>query len=130
MTLAFLVNHLFLPPKLPQEDDSSSGGPQALLSHVRKSATAFLKEIVFGDKNVDVDIIRSWSRLQKTFRWMDDLHVQGLLPLESLHGAISGMDVDGTLFPLLKIQDPLINLFLPFRRPRSPYRRPKCRSHH
>lgn len=99
MDLTFLVNHLFLPPKLPQEDDSASGGPQALLSHVRKSTMAFF-EVVFGDKNVDNNIIHSWMRLQKTLRWMDDLHVQGLLLLESLHEAISGMDVDGALSPL------------------------------
>ena len=124
MNLAYLVDHLFLPPKLPQEDDSTSGGPQAVVSHVRKSATAFLKEL---GKDVDCDIIRSWARLQKTFRWMDDLHVNGLLPLESLHGAISGMDVDGTLSLSTTSSS---NLFLPFRCSRSPYRRPKCRSHH
>ena len=124
MNLAYLVDHLFLPPKLPQEDDSTSGGPQAVVSHVRKSVTAFLKEL---GKDVDCDIIRSWARLQKTFRWMDDLHVNGLLPLESLHGAISGMDVDGAL-SLSNTSSP--NLFLPFRCSRSPYRRTKCRSHH
>ena len=125
MNLAYLVNHLFLPPKLPQEDDSSSDGPQALLSHVKENATAFLKEL--GEKNVDGDIIRSWTRLEKTFRWMDDLHVNGLLPLESLHGAISGMDVDGALSLSTTSSS---NLLLPFRCSRSPYRRPKCRSHH
>ena len=124
MNLAYLVDHLFLPPKLPQEDDSTSGGPQAVVSHVRKSVTAFLKEL---GKDVDCDIIRSWARLEKTFRWMDDLHVNGLLPLESLHGAISGMDVDGAL-SLSNTSSP--NLFLPFRCSRSPYRLTKCRSHH
>ena len=125
MSLAYLVNHLFLPPRLPQKDDSTLGGPQALLSHVGKSATAFLKEL--SEKNVDGGIVRSWTRLQKTFRWMEDLHVNGLLPLESLHGAISGMDVNGALSLSTTSSS---NLLLPFRCSRSPYRRPKRRSHH
>ena len=99
MNLAYLVDHLFLPPKLPQEDDSSSDGPQALLSHVNRSVKIFVKKL--RKKRVDNDIIRSWARLQKTFQWMDDLHVKGLLPLKSLNGAISGMIVDGALSPLL-----------------------------
>ena len=99
MNLAYLVDHLFLPPKLPQEDDSSSDGPQALLSHVNRSVKIFVKKL--RKKRVDNDIIRSWARLRKTFKWMDDLHVKALLPLESLNGAISGMDVDGALSPLL-----------------------------
>ena len=99
MNLAYLVDHLFLPPELPQEDDSSSDGPQALLSHVNRSVKIFVKKL--RKKRVDNNIIRSWARLRKTFKWMDDLHVKNLLPLESLNGAISGMDVDGALSPLL-----------------------------
>ena len=99
MNLAYLVDHLFLPPKLPQEDDSFSDGPQALLSHVNRSVKIFVKKL--RKKRVDNDIICSWARLQKTFQWMDDLYVKGLLPLESLNGAISGMNVDGALSPLL-----------------------------
>ena len=125
MNLAYLVNHLFLPPKLPQEDDSSLDGLQALLSHVKESATAFVQKL--REKNVDGDIIRSWARLEKTFRWMEDLHVNGLLLLKSLHGAIIGMDVDGALSLSTTSSS---NLLLPFRYSRSPYRRPKCRSHH
>ena len=125
MNLAYLVDHLFLPPKLPQEDDSSLDGPQALLSHVKESATAFVQKL--REKNVDGDIIRSWARLRKTFKWMDDLHVKGLLPLESLNGAISGMDVDGALSLSTTSSS---NLFLPLICSSSPYRRPKCWNHH
>ena len=45
MNLIYLVDHLFLPPKLPQEDNSTSGGPQALLLDVKESATTFVQKL-------------------------------------------------------------------------------------
>jgi len=41
--LRYLIDHLFLPPELPQKDDSDPTSTHALLSHVSDSAAAFLR---------------------------------------------------------------------------------------
>ena len=107
MNLAYLVDHLFLPPKLPQEDDSTLGGPQALLLHVKESTTGFVHKL--GDMNVDGDIIRSWAHLPKTFQWTDDLHVNDFLPLESSTGPLVAWML--TVRFLFQLQFPLTYFF-------------------
>ena len=106
MDVPYLINHLFLPPKLPQEDDSTSddstsGGPQALLSYVVKTATVFVE--LLKQEDVEANVLRGWTRLRKTLQWMDKLHTQSVLPLENIRRIVSGMEVHGALSPLLDV---------------------------
>ena len=95
MDVSYLINHLFLPPKLPQQDDSTSGGPQALLSYVAKTATVFVE--LLKKEDVEANVLQGWTRLQKTLQWMDKLHTQSVLPLENVRRILSGMEVHGAL---------------------------------
>ena len=106
MHVPYLINHLFLPPKLPQEDnsisdDSTSGGPQMLLSYVAKTAGAFIGEL--KKEHIEANVLQGWTHLQKTLQWMDKLHMQSMLLLENVCRIISGMEVHGALSPLLDV---------------------------
>lgn len=91
--LTYLINHLFLPPKLPQQDDSDSSGRQALLHFVTDSAAAFLETLY--DKNVDVDVLRGWCTLHKMLESMTALHQSVYIPLENLRRTIENMKIHG-----------------------------------
>src|ERR1700683_2651651 len=90
--VTYLIHHLFLPPKLPQEDDSSSACTQALLQHVTASAADFLE--VLCRQNADIGILRRWCTLQKMLKSMKALHQSDYIHLEDLRSSINGMEID------------------------------------
>jgi hypothetical protein len=95
--LTYIINHLFLPPKLPQEGDSSPAGTQALLQHVTDSADAFVE--VLCHQNVDISVLRSWCTLHKMLESMAVLHQSEYIPLEGLRSSISYMETGGAFTP-------------------------------
>ena len=97
--LNYLINHLFLPPQLPQEDDSSTAGTRALLHHVADSAYAF--QDTLRQQNVDISVLSSWSTLCNMLQSMEALHQsvhnQSVhIPLEDLSRSIGNMQMHGT----------------------------------
>jgi hypothetical protein len=92
--LNYLINHLFLPPQLPQEDDSSTAGPRALLHHVAESAYAF--QDTLRRQNVDISVLSSWSTLCNMLQSMEALHQSVHIPLEDLSRSIGNMKMRGT----------------------------------
>ena len=90
--IEYLTNHLFLPPKLPQQDDSSSTGKNALLHHVTDSAAAFLKIL---EQDADIDVLHKWRTLHKMLESMEVLHKSEYIPLEGLRNSIKQMKIDG-----------------------------------
>lgn len=90
--IEYLINHLFLPPKLPQEDDSSPARTNALLHHVTDSAAAFLN---FLKQDADSDVLRRWRMLHKMLESMERIHKSEYIPLECLRDSINGMKDDG-----------------------------------
>jgi hypothetical protein len=91
--LTYLINHLFLPPKLPQQDDSDSPGAQALLHFITNSAAAFLGAL--WDKNVDIGVLDRWRTLHKMLESMTSLHQSVHIPLEGLRRTINNMKIHG-----------------------------------
>ncbi|KAJ7497967.1 hypothetical protein B0H11DRAFT_1715437 [Mycena galericulata] len=73
--LNYIINHLFLPPKLPQEDDSDSSQQDALLEHISTCARLFCeglrKDYVH---HIDRNAFACWETLRKTLGNFGDLH--------------------------------------------------------
>ncbi|KIM76437.1 hypothetical protein PILCRDRAFT_649814 [Piloderma croceum F 1598] len=93
--LTYLINHIFLPQKLPQEDDSSTAGTQVLLRHVADSAHAFKDTL--RQQNVDIGVVDRWDTLFKMLQSMEVLHQSVHIPLEDLRKSIDNMQMHGTL---------------------------------
>jgi hypothetical protein len=92
--LSYLTNHLFLPPELPQEDDSSPEETRALLHHVTDSAAAFCSDL--RSQNVDVGVLHKWLTLHRMLKSMKVLHKSQYIPLEDLRNLINNMKIHGT----------------------------------
>jgi hypothetical protein len=90
--IEYLINHLFLPPKLPQANDSRSARTNALLHHITESAAAFIEAL---DQNTDNDVRRSWRTLHKMLGSMEVLHKSEYIPLEGLRNSINEMKIHG-----------------------------------
>ncbi|KAJ7614704.1 hypothetical protein DFH06DRAFT_1013871 [Mycena polygramma] len=94
--LNYAINHLFLPPKLPQEDDSTDVGvQQELLQHISKCAQLFCQGL--RDANVADEVQRCWNRLEKTLERFASLHAAPHISEESLIEAINGMKLHDVL---------------------------------
>jgi hypothetical protein len=95
--LTYLVHHHFLPPKLPQEDDSSSAGTQALLQHVTDCAAAFAGSL--RNQNVDLSVLHCWCTLHKMLKSMALLHRSEYIPLKGLCDSVNDMKIGGAFTP-------------------------------
>jgi len=91
--LIYIINHLFLPPKLPQKDDSSPANTRALLSLVTNSVVGFLD--VLHSQNIDTGVLRRWRTLHKMLGSMEVLHQSEYIPLEGLRDSINNMKIHG-----------------------------------
>jgi len=114
--LTYLINHLFLPPILPQEDDSSTAGTQALLRHVADSAHAF--QNILRQQNVDIGVLDRWDTLRNMLRSMEVLHQSVHIPLEDLRRSIDNMQMHGTFTFGLVL--PIFSYYLGFPQVSSP----------
>lgn len=92
--ISYIVNHLFLPPKLPQEMDTSVQSQNALLSHVVESAAAFHRAIQLA--TVDRDVCQYWSILHKMLYSMQAVRHGAHIDSRALQRTIEEMRVNGT----------------------------------
>ncbi|KAF8166617.1 hypothetical protein K438DRAFT_252777 [Mycena galopus ATCC 62051] len=88
-SLEYTINHLFLPPKLPQKDDNEAGLQRAFLNHIAESAKAFCEGL--ERNNVDDVVQAHWKLLDRTLRRFADIHGALNLSSESLQDAIIRM---------------------------------------
>jgi hypothetical protein len=95
--LRYVINHLFLPPKLPQEDDSGDVSTQtAILYHVLESAKAFSDGLSHSN-NVSAQVNQQWQVLQRMLESMHRIHRGKHLSMAELQGTIERMEVQGKL---------------------------------
>jgi hypothetical protein len=99
--IEYLTNHFFLPPKLPQQDDSGSARTNALIDHVTDSAAAFLNIL---EQDADVDVLRRWRTLHKMLESMQVLHKSEYIPLKGLRNSINKMEIHGGFISRLSSQ--------------------------
>lgn len=92
--LEYAINHIFLPPKLPQEDDSADMKLQrALLQHIAKCAKSFCEGL--ERDNAGIEVQDCWKLVYRTLKHFAALHSTPNLSRETLEEVISGMQVHG-----------------------------------
>ncbi|KAJ7881155.1 hypothetical protein B0H13DRAFT_936737 [Mycena leptocephala] len=94
--LDYVINHLFLPPKLPQEHDSTDVEcRRALLEHISKCAKSFCEGL--KNDNVDNEVQAHWERLRRTQERFAYIHNTPNISKENLEEAINGMRLNDVL---------------------------------
>lgn len=117
--LSFMVNHIILPPKLPQEDDSDSTCELALVQFVRNQALAF-------QVNVPANYQMCWRRIVKMLDTWIKVNDFGSISKDVLVRAIYTLGSEG-LLPTPSLSDLISNAQLtPFREHRSAHKMSEC----
>ncbi|KAJ6485650.1 hypothetical protein C8R45DRAFT_278518 [Mycena sanguinolenta] len=93
--LDYAINHLFVPPKLPQEDDTDVELQHAFVRHIAECAEAFCAGLAHD--NVVNEAQSRWKLLQKTLLNFARAHGSGNLSKEHLQEVINGMKSDDVL---------------------------------
>jgi hypothetical protein len=94
--LRYTINHLFLPPKLPQEDDSGDIHSQTyLLTHVLESADAFATGLSHSD--VGDHVKQCWQVLRRTLESVHRIHSGTHISFAELQKTVECMEVQGRL---------------------------------
>ena len=92
----YIINHLFLPPILPQTDDRDVECRKALLSHVVESANVYCQHL--KNSGVDFPVHRCWRILYKMLLSMQTIRQDAFMDQQELETAVQKMEVDGTSF--------------------------------
>ncbi|KAI4522715.1 hypothetical protein K525DRAFT_268624 [Schizophyllum commune Loenen D] len=100
--LSFTINHLFLPPELPQEYDGLADDERALIVSITDSANAFYDAIQHSPDNIDDSVVDQWLRVQRMLKNFSLLTRGSQEPMDSelLQRTMSSMD-DGDVLALL-----------------------------
>ncbi|KAJ6485692.1 hypothetical protein C8R45DRAFT_997523 [Mycena sanguinolenta] len=93
--LDYAINHLFLPPKLPQKADDDTALERAFLKHIVNCANTF-REALRRD-HVDIEVQTRWNLLHKTLVNFADIHSSGKVSKERTQQAIDGMRLHDVL---------------------------------
>ncbi|KAJ7708796.1 hypothetical protein B0H17DRAFT_365601 [Mycena rosella] len=92
-TLEYIINHLFLPPKLPQKDDSHL--EQQLLNHLSNCARFFCEGL--RNENVGWEVQARWVALRHTLAQFERIHETPHISKESLSRIIDSMQLDDVI---------------------------------
>jgi hypothetical protein len=94
--LQYLTRHVFLPPQLPQEDESNgSRMDHCLLSQVERASRCFIESLHEPDESTSVGTIANWKRARKMLREMSNLHQDQFLIKKDLLFALKQMETGG-----------------------------------
>ncbi|KAJ7035584.1 hypothetical protein C8F04DRAFT_1000632 [Mycena alexandri] len=98
-SLDYAINHLFLPPKLPQQDDSTNADSQrALLQHISACAESFCEGL--QEDGIDSRVRACWRRLRDTLLCFAHLHDVPSIDKNDLEAVVNAMGVSGEYIPL------------------------------
>lgn len=106
--LKYIIDHVFLPPRLPQKhDDDTHRKDGVLLNVVAQAATRFanlLPPIYEAPGPLKV-----WKIIEKTLNTMGSIYSEGHVDRSKLQAALEGMEVDGQFHdsPLFLINIPV-----------------------
>lgn len=94
--LRYIINHLFLPPQLPQEDDNGDLLNQTnLLAHVLESVNAFAMRLSRADTSDHAK--QCWQVLRQTLESMNRIHSGSHISLAELQRTVERMEAQGRL---------------------------------
>ncbi|KAJ7460834.1 hypothetical protein FB451DRAFT_1141265 [Mycena latifolia] len=93
--LNYIINHLFLPPKLPQQDDSLLAFHHELLKHIADCAKSFCDGL--ANEDVAAEVQTRWAKLRLTLARFANIHESPQISRESLEAAIKHTQPDDVL---------------------------------
>ncbi|KAJ6485682.1 hypothetical protein C8R45DRAFT_997491 [Mycena sanguinolenta] len=93
--LDYAINHLFLPPKLPQKADDDTALERAFLKHIVNCANTFCEAL--RQDHVDIEVQTRWNLLQKTLVNFADIHSSGKISKDRTQQTIDGMRLHDVL---------------------------------
>lgn len=93
--LNFMVNHVILPPKLPQCDDRDTKNELALVQFVREQAIAFQLKVPAENQEC-------WRRITKMLNTWIEVNEHGWISKEAIVRAIAALVYKGTHQLLLR----------------------------
>ncbi|KAJ6561074.1 hypothetical protein DFH09DRAFT_1035925 [Mycena vulgaris] len=94
-TLEYIINHLFLPPRLPQKDDSLLSLQKGLLNHISDCARSFCEGL--RNDNVPNEVQARWATLRRTLENFASVHGVSEISRDSLQMIIIRMQLDDVL---------------------------------
>ncbi|KAJ7272609.1 hypothetical protein B0H12DRAFT_1007977 [Mycena haematopus] len=93
--LGYAINHLFLPPKLPQKADTDVELERSLLEHIVNCVQTFCEGL--RRDNVDSAVQTCWGLLQRTLDNFADIHGSENLSEEHMQQVINEMQLHDVL---------------------------------
>ncbi|THU98858.1 hypothetical protein K435DRAFT_659994 [Dendrothele bispora CBS 962.96] len=99
-TLEYIVNHVFLPPKLPQKDDYTIANEEYLCKIVHQSASKY-----FRSQNIAQDKVAMWKAIIDMLDNLMKCHAQEGLTAEGIEYALGEMKEGSVLAYLIREQN-------------------------
>jgi hypothetical protein len=94
--LQYLTRHVFLPPQLPQQDESDgSRMDYHLISEVEKASRLFIKLLPTSSESTSIGTIANWERASKMLLKMSNLHQNQFLFRNDLVSSFKLMGTGG-----------------------------------
>jgi hypothetical protein len=94
--LKYIINHVFLPPKLPQKCDSDTHRKDSLLlDYVTKASKSFADTLAIPVTDPPSSELKVWTIIQKTLKVMGRLYADGGIVRDELKAALQRMDING-----------------------------------
>ena len=98
-----MIDHVFLPPKLPQKYDSDTHRKDSLLlDYVTKVSKSFADMLAIPIGDQPSSELKVWTIIQKTLKIMGRLHADGGIVRDGLDAALQRMNINGESYSLLK----------------------------
>jgi hypothetical protein len=94
--LKYIIDHVFLPPKLPQKYDSETHRKDSLLlDYVAKVSKSFADTLAIPIKDQPSSELKVWTIIQKSLKVMGRLYADGGIARDELETALRRMDING-----------------------------------
>jgi len=96
-TLRYIVEHVFMPPKVPdQEDEEMTLKDTALLGELSKAATMF-KDMLRQNPQVGEETFGGWDTITKMLNSIGNLRNAKILAKSSIEAELRSMRVGGEM---------------------------------
>ncbi|KDQ19885.1 hypothetical protein BOTBODRAFT_183913, partial [Botryobasidium botryosum FD-172 SS1] len=101
--LLYLIDHLFLPPKLPQKNESNVANERALCAFVQRCANQFLLQLPLAQRLV-------WSPSFRFLGPLYELYHSNALPMAMLQDKLGQLAAGDTMALLIRAQNAAVKI--------------------